>query len=322
MKSPIKSKWIVLCKYMAWYAVLGMVEAKHSSSSITMMVNSDMSQDEIKALFDNKDTFLCLTTSMNKMKYSDAMSNMIRERIMVQELVPGSDPDLNRVRISDTITMSISNAVISALKSVSNVPVFVGQREITTETSILLSSVKLNELLGMYQELYAFSHSAWRNLPTLPDCESVFVLMWMISADDYDVNHFTIKWPGATSNTFVHLWSIIDRLRTVLETNSADWLVGPRNPVGYSSSMNMPGAADEYLYPSESIIPPHIEVFSDNMSKMKPKSMKRDYDSNFSFTMSLMLPKPRHVIDSNKMAMRNHGIAFSMRNKAEDEDKH
>ncbi|KAK3634121.1 hypothetical protein LTR56_015467 [Elasticomyces elasticus] len=197
------------------------------------------------------------------------------------------------------------------------VPMYDGQRESVIEDSILISSVKLGELVGMYRDLYAFTHSAWRNLPNPPGCEPVFVLMWMISAENYDVNHFTITSQEATSNTCVHLWSIIDRIRTVLESNSADWLVGPRNPLGYSASMNMPGAADEYLYPSESIVPPHVEVFTANMNRMQPTIMRRDCDSNFSFTMSLTLRKSRRMIDPNEMAMRNYEIASPMRSTTE-----
>ncbi|KAK4897239.1 hypothetical protein LTR49_028029 [Elasticomyces elasticus] len=187
------------------------------------------------------------------------------------------------------------------------------RRESVVRDSILISSVKLGELVGIYQDLYAFTHSAWRNLPNPPDCELVFLLMWMISAENYDVNHFTIKWQEATSNTFMHLWSIIDRLRTVPESNNADWLVGPRNPLGYSASMNMPGAADEYLYPSESTVPPYVEIFNANMNRMQPMIMRRDYNSNFSFTMSLTLRKPRRMIDPDEMAMRNYEMASPMR---------
>ena len=82
--------------------------------------------------------------------------------------------------------------------------------------------------------------------------------------------------------------------------------------------MNLPGAADEYLYPSESIVPPHVEVFSTNMSKMQPKIMKRDYDSNFSFIMSLTMTKPRRMIDPNHVSMHNQEMAFAMMNKASD----
>lgn len=206
--------------------------------------------------------------------------------------------------------MSLLNDIIASLKKVSNVPVYVGERESVAWNAILISILKLNELTNMYSTLYAFTHSTWRNLPSAPGCESVFVLMWIISCENYDVNHFTINWPEATSNTFVHLWSVIDRLRTTLQSTDAEWLLGPRNAVSYCESMNIPGAAETHLYPSESILPPHIEIFSTNMNKMKEVSLTRSYGSYYDFMRSMTLPKIKVPIDPNKMAMRNAEIAF------------
>lgn len=103
--------------------------------------------------------------------------------------------------------MALSTTVIASLKSISNVPVYIGQREGDDEQSIVISAIKLNELVDMYEDLYQFVHETWRNLPLPPDCERTFVIMWLISAEDYCLNHFSIKWEKATSNTFVHLWS-------------------------------------------------------------------------------------------------------------------
>ncbi|KAK5162694.1 uncharacterized protein LTR77_011247 [Saxophila tyrrhenica] len=396
-RSPLKNKHVVMHRDMAWYAALGLVETRYRSVSVTMMMNEEMSMDNIESLFSTEDVFVSLTSSMDKINYSNALMDLVRSRSMVRELVPGSNPDTNTVRISDAIvnhnvsegrlvyrarnaysimptntctnmirpmnldgmcfdcrivymvandivlktcgqnkdqpeyageewsrsfartitkdTMSISNNVIASLKAVSNVPVFVGQRESVNDESILISSVKLNELTAMYSDLYAFTYSTWRHLPDAPDCERTFVIMWMISAENYDINHFTIKWPEASSNTFVHLWSIVDRLRTLLESNNADWLVGARNPVGYSETMNMPGAADQHLYPSESIIAPHVEVFSSNMARMQPKTIKRSYDSNFFFTLSLTMSRPKRVIDPSQMAMRNDEMLSAAANR-------
>jgi len=211
--------------------------------------------------------------------------------------------------------MSLTNTIIAALKRIALVPVYVGERQNVGEDSILISSIKLGELTQMYSDLYQFSHKAWRNLPTPPECESTFVFMWMIASDSYDVNHFTIRWQDATPNTFVHLWSIIDRLRTMLEPANTAWLLNSRDPVGYSTSMNMTGAADTYLYPKESIVPPHVEIFSSNMSRMKCTQLNKDYASSYDFMQSLRLPKTTFQIDIDKMSMRNNEIAHSKRNK-------
>jgi len=68
------------------------------------MINSDMSLEDIQSLFSNRDLFVCLTVCMDRVKYSHLLLAMIVERVMVQELIPGSDPDRNMVRITDAIT--------------------------------------------------------------------------------------------------------------------------------------------------------------------------------------------------------------------------
>lgn len=103
-RSPIKSKYMILQRDTAWYAALSLAENRHPGASITMMMNSEMTLDGIENLFTDRNIFVCLTTSMNKAQYSSVVLSMIAERGMVQELIPGSDPDINLVRISDSIT--------------------------------------------------------------------------------------------------------------------------------------------------------------------------------------------------------------------------
>ena len=205
--------------------------------------------------------------------------------------------------------MSISNSVITSLKEFASVPVYVGERQNIGEDSILISPVKMDELVNMYNDLYAFTYTTWRNLPNPPDCEPTFVLMWMISAENYDVNHFSVSWQGTASNTFVHMWSIIDRLRTTIDTTSSSWLLGSRSPVGYTESMNMAGAADVYLYTKDTIVAPHIDVLCESMSKVTRTELTREYASYFDFKRSMTLSRPKTIIDVGKMAARNARIA-------------
>jgi pentose-5-phosphate-3-epimerase len=102
-RSPIKSKYMILHRDRTWYAALGMAENRHPGASITMMMNSEMTLDGIENLLKDRDVFVCLTTSMSKVQYSSVVLSMIAERDMVQEMIPGSDPDMNLVRISDSI---------------------------------------------------------------------------------------------------------------------------------------------------------------------------------------------------------------------------
>jgi pentose-5-phosphate-3-epimerase len=103
-RSPIKSKYMILHRDRPWYGALSMAESRHPGASMTVMMNSEMTLDGIENLFSDRDVFVCLTTPMNKVQYSTVVLAMIAERDMVQELIPGSDPNSNLVRISDSIT--------------------------------------------------------------------------------------------------------------------------------------------------------------------------------------------------------------------------
>lgn len=212
--------------------------------------------------------------------------------------------------------MSMGADVVAHLKRVSNVPVFVDERESSAGPSILISSMKLGDVVSISSTLYRFTHEVWRNLPSPPENERMFVLMWLICSEGYDVNHQTIRWEGSSANTFVHLWSILDRLKTNLESIDMDWLIGARDPVGYSSYLNMTGPADRFIYPSMDIVPPHIETMIRDMNRCEYKEPKRGYNSNYDLMIALMMPKKRNVINPNTMFMNNSRIAFSKLNKS------
>ena len=81
-------------------------------------------------------------------------------------------------------------------------------------------------------------------MPDPPDCERVYVIIWMLSAEGYGINHFlvhgishfSVPWQGTSSNTFMHLCSAIDRFRTMIDSSSAFWLIGSRGPWATPSS--------------------------------------------------------------------------------------
>lgn len=206
--------------------------------------------------------------------------------------------------------MSLTNTIIAALEEVALVPVYVGERQRFGEDSILISSIKLDELVGIYTDLYEFSHKAWRNLPNPPECEKTFVFMWMIASDSYDVNHFTIKWQDATPNTFVHLWSIIDRVRSILEPGNTVWLLASRDR-GLLHVHEHERRRGHVPVPEGVILPPHIQIFSSSMSRMRCTHLSQDYSSSYDFIQSLRLPKAKIEININRMAMNNNEIAHS-----------
>lgn len=65
--------------------------------------------------------------------------------------------------------MSLSAKVIAELKRLATVPVFVGDRETATTSSIPLSPVKIDESAATYDNPYAFVHTVRRNLPDPPE---------------------------------------------------------------------------------------------------------------------------------------------------------
>lgn len=205
---------------------------------------------------------------------------------------------------------TLPSLVISALRKAANVPVYVGQRESMNQPSILVSQIKMDELANMYETLHQFTFAAWRNLPSPPDCEKTFVLMWLIACDKYDVNHFSIKWEDATPNSFVHLWSITDRLRTTFEPINANWLLDSRGPVGYVEELNLGGPVDVHIFPRETIVPPHIGIFTKSMHEATNTNMHTDHTSSFDFKQSLKVTKPRVVLDVDAMARRNMRMAL------------
>ncbi|KAK2591299.1 hypothetical protein QQS21_011017 [Conoideocrella luteorostrata] len=78
-----------------------------------------------------------------------------------------------------------------AAGEVLHLPVYMWSKDSIDIASVSISPVKLDELVQMYETIYTFTHTIWHNLPTLPDCESAVVIIWMIAAEDYEINHFT-----------------------------------------------------------------------------------------------------------------------------------
>lgn len=73
--------------------------------------------------------------------------------------------------------MSLSNSINLQLKRFSKVPVYVGARESVVVDSVSISLVKMDELLSMYEKIYAFTYTIWRDLPTPPEYEPAFVIV-------------------------------------------------------------------------------------------------------------------------------------------------
>jgi len=195
--------------------------------------------------------------------------------------------------------------MLTSLKAVATVPVYTNSRPNEYEDSIMVSTMKLEEVASKYTDIYKFASKAWRNLPTPPGCEKAFVIAWMIASENYDVNHFSISWSGSTPNTFVHLWSVINRIRTAFDTQTSSWFINSRDPVGYCTSMNMSGPADQHLYVKEIVVPQHIRVFEEEMHVMVVSDHAEETLSYTAFRLSLAVGSKKRSINVDQMAMHN-----------------
>lgn len=79
--------------------------------------------------------------------------------------------------------MSIATTIVEQLKKFAKVLVYVGERASMNEKSISVNPVKLDELVSTFGKIYASTHTVSRNLPKPPDCEAVFVMVWIIASD-------------------------------------------------------------------------------------------------------------------------------------------
>lgn len=124
--------------------------------------------------------------------------------------------------------------------------------------------------------------------------------MWLICSEAYSVDHNMTLWEGATINTFVHLWSIIDRTRTALEGMGVLWIVEGRTFVGYCADMGAPEPLDTYMYQPESRTPVHIQRLEQDLFEPIFENTKAEVYSYYDFCMSTTMnstAKPLSIED-------------------------
>jgi hypothetical protein len=191
------------------------------------------------------------------------------------------------------MTSTTASTAVSFLRTNAKVPVSVGERAQTSGDSILISELKMSMIASIYEKIYSFTHKAWRNVPTAPGCDPPYVIMWMLACEGYEVNHNTITWPGAGPNTFVHIWSMLERLRSVLAKAGLEWIMGPRDAVGYCEAMNITGPTDTHIYSRERAILPQVAAMASTMKTSTSTNVSRDFVSFFDMETSMMMPTAR-----------------------------
>ncbi|KAJ6039502.1 hypothetical protein N7444_008407 [Penicillium canescens] len=155
--------------------------------------------------------------------------------------------------------------IIRELKDVATVDVETTGTRVSSGNVIVVDVMKLRKVMCGYDYLREIVHKTWSDLPPPPMIERAQVVVWLIVCNNYCINHSTIKWPGSSPNTYVHLWSIMDRIKTSLTNIDANWLVDR----GYGDE---PGAADV-------------------------RERGEDFDSFYDFHMSTFTPKQKEVFN-------------------------
>jgi hypothetical protein len=103
----------------------------------------------------------------------------------------------------------------------------------------------------------------------------------------------------------MHLWSVINRIRTIFDTNTSNWFINSRDPVGYYTAMNMSGPANHHLYVKEAVTPNHIKTLEEEMRLMTTEDVTKEYSSYVAFRLGLMAPSKKLMINVDEMATRN-----------------
>jgi len=139
----------------------------------------------------------------------------------------------------------------------------------------------------MFETMRPFVMQAWRNLPPIGTHTPMFMISLMMASEGYDVNHNTIRWEGATPNTFAYVWTVIERMRQLFVETGNELLIQGRDSVGYCAAMNMREPPDAYIYVQMSGVPPQAAAAIRVVSETRGQSMNRDFVSFCDFVMAM-----------------------------------
>jgi len=202
----------------------------------------------------------------------------------------------------DANASTFSN-IIADLRKVATVPVVMDSDvcDVRTRGEIVVECTKVNEIVSSYDALCTMSHKSWSNLPQPPVDESTHVFIWMIVCRGYTINHSTIMWPSSSPNTFVHLWSILDRMKSALTSLDMTWLMGSRTCVDYCTSTGMDGPMDTNMYVKERVLPDALALMKRDEQVFSYGSVMRDYVSYMDFHVSTQMPEVVEMLKVSQM---------------------
>lgn len=203
------------------------------------------------------------------------------------------------------MSTNIFTDVVESLRKCATVRVVVDGKPNEFENVISISRIKLNDLINAYPLIYELVHKCWSNFPDPPCDERTYVFLWALACDNYCFNHGTISWERSTPNTFVHMWSIIDRMRLVLVRHGLGWVMVGRNCADFCRSTGMVGPLDANMYVPELVVPSEIIRIDDDFVPLTFKDETAEFCSYHDFRMSAKTSGPGRVISVSDIAMAN-----------------
>lgn len=201
------------------------------------------------------------------------------------------------------MSVLLRSTIIAELKQVATVDVKIGEETSLDPSIITIDEMKMNEVMAGYNYLNTLVHKAWSNLPTPPVKEKTHVFVWFIASRGYCINHSTIRWPGSSPNTFVHLWSIMDRIKYSLTGMDSSWLIGSRDCIQYCSTTGMNWPMDSHMYTREHDVPDQIKMMETRPEIFRYDPTTREYSSFYDFQMSTRVPKKMPIVNVSMMGL-------------------
>ena len=208
--------------------------------------------------------------------------------------------------------VTITN-IIEELRGCAAVPVMLDASPSASTNAISVSRVKMNSMLKSYGTVYSLVNKCWSNLPDPPATERTFVFMWAIAIEGYGMNHSTVKWEGSTPNTFVHMWSIVDRIKSELGRAGLGWVLESRNCEDYCKSTGMSGPLDAHMYSHELVVPTEILSLDEDAVPLVYDNKIEDFSSFYDFVMTARVNEGPTVISASDIAAANDMITTQTR---------
>lgn len=210
---------------------------------------------------------------------------------------------------------SLNAKIIKSLREVAVVDVEEGGAE--DRSKITFSRLKLEEITRSYDAFYKLVNKCWSSLPEPPCKEKTYLFVWVIMCDDYCINHNTISWDNANAKTYIHVWSIIDRIRMSLDNTEFSRLIGSRSCPQFCRYVNASGALDMHIYRPEMITPSQITGIQNDMFPPTYNDNRQEFCSYYDFCMSTTIPTTRNMLNVSEISLRNQEIIRTRKKRGE-----